>query len=220
MEKRGFTLIELLVVIAIIAILASILFPVFGRARESARKATCQSNLKQLGLSVNMYVQDWEECFPHGDPANNGSDGSYAIQSLAPYIPAKRADGTYNVSTGTGGYPNSQKASTQLLVCPSSTGPNCEYWFGSYAWNMYLVNKPASTNYGTVTCLGDVTAPSATVLMVDANFHKLDYANFYNNPAAYIQYRHNNTLNVLFVDGHVKSVSQKPLADGVNIRRF
>ncbi|MDD4153709.1 MAG: prepilin-type N-terminal cleavage/methylation domain-containing protein, partial [bacterium] len=50
MKKRGFTLIELLVVIAIIAILAAILFPVFGRAREQARKATCQSNLKQLGL--------------------------------------------------------------------------------------------------------------------------------------------------------------------------
>jgi len=61
MKKRGFTLIELLVVIAIIAILAAILFPVFGKAREQARKATCQSNLKQLGLASFMYVQDWDE---------------------------------------------------------------------------------------------------------------------------------------------------------------
>jgi prepilin-type N-terminal cleavage/methylation domain-containing protein len=54
--RTGFTLIELLVVIAIIAILAAILFPVFAQAREAARKASCQSNLKQLATSIMMYV--------------------------------------------------------------------------------------------------------------------------------------------------------------------
>ena len=58
--KRGFTLIELLVVIAIIAILAAILFPVFARAREKARMASCQSNLKQLALGILMYAQDYD----------------------------------------------------------------------------------------------------------------------------------------------------------------
>jgi prepilin-type N-terminal cleavage/methylation domain-containing protein len=63
--KAAFTLIELLVVIAIIAILAAILFPVFARARENARKITCISNLKQLGTGVLMYAQDYDEYLPN-----------------------------------------------------------------------------------------------------------------------------------------------------------
>ncbi len=66
-ERSGtsaFTLIELLVVIAIIAILAAILFPVFARARENARKSNCQSNLKQIGIGFAMYAQDFDEMLP------------------------------------------------------------------------------------------------------------------------------------------------------------
>lgn len=63
--KRAFTLIELLVVIAIIALLAAILFPVFARARENARRASCQSNLKQMGLSIMQYTQDYDEALPY-----------------------------------------------------------------------------------------------------------------------------------------------------------
>jgi prepilin-type N-terminal cleavage/methylation domain-containing protein/prepilin-type processing-associated H-X9-DG protein len=70
--RRGFTLIELLVVIAIIAILAAILFPVFARARENARKASCMSNMKQLGLAVMQYTQDYDETMPPGIAAYEG----------------------------------------------------------------------------------------------------------------------------------------------------
>jgi prepilin-type N-terminal cleavage/methylation domain-containing protein/prepilin-type processing-associated H-X9-DG protein len=72
---RGFTLIELLVVIAIIAILAAILFPVFAQAREAARKVSCASNLRQLGMGVRMYDQDYDEKYPYWNWGNSGQGG-------------------------------------------------------------------------------------------------------------------------------------------------
>lgn len=77
LRKRGFTLIELLVVIAIIAILAAILFPVFARAREAARKTTCQSNLKQIATGMLMYAQDYDEKFMAGRPNCSHGDGGF-----------------------------------------------------------------------------------------------------------------------------------------------
>lgn len=80
----GFTLIELLVVITIIAILAAILFPVFARARETARATTCKSNLRQLGMAIAMYSQDWDECLPIEKHA--GNPHLTLIVALMPYI--------------------------------------------------------------------------------------------------------------------------------------
>jgi len=82
-RNRAFTLIELLVVIAIIAILAAILFPVFSQARESARVTSCLSNMKQIGLAIRMYTQDYDEVLPmrrtcpgHGVPRAATPTGS------------------------------------------------------------------------------------------------------------------------------------------------
>ncbi len=88
-QRSGFTLIELLVVIAIIAILAAILFPVFAQARAQARKASCGSNARQLGLGILMYVQDYDEKYPFGGwlPNNNGS-GEWQ-NTTSPYIKSK-----------------------------------------------------------------------------------------------------------------------------------
>src|SRR5947208_3572702 len=81
MKRKAFTLIELLVVIAVIAVLATILFPVFAQARESARKTSCLSNMRQIGLATRMYMQDYDEKFPQvkqtsGNPAQDDADGS------------------------------------------------------------------------------------------------------------------------------------------------
>src|SRR5438105_4271109 len=107
MRKRGFTLIELLVVIAIIAILAAILFPVFAQAREAARKASCLSNLKQIGTGWMMYVQDYDEQTPMSAWTTEGKgDGWRAIPfwRIQPYV-----------------------KSEQVMLCPSDAIPWCQY---------------------------------------------------------------------------------------------
>ena len=85
-KNRGFTLIELLVVIAIIAILAAILFPVFARAREAARKATCLSNLKQIALACLMYAQDYDEVLPIAN-ATAVQSSSHTVDPADQYTP-------------------------------------------------------------------------------------------------------------------------------------
>ena len=86
-QKFAFTLIELLVVIAIIAILAAILFPVFGRARENARRSSCQSNLKQISLGMLQYVQDYDENFPIRRLTNDLTGWAVQIQ---PYMKSEQ----------------------------------------------------------------------------------------------------------------------------------
>src|SRR5579862_3134643 len=111
--RRGFTLIELLVVIAIIAILAAILFPVFAQAREKARAISCISNLKQIGLSLIMYTQDYDEAFP-SVITNSSQDGG-----CAPGLE------WYALGGGWATLANPYIKNGQIFRCPSSESP---YW--------------------------------------------------------------------------------------------
>jgi len=118
--KRGFTLIELLVVIAIIAILAAILFPVFARARENARKSSCQNNLKQLALGFKQYINDFDERYPLiavTTGSNTGVPPYGWADALQPYI-----------------------KNTQVYQCPSDTAEGqdnptvtgyTDYWYNA-----------------------------------------------------------------------------------------
>jgi prepilin-type N-terminal cleavage/methylation domain-containing protein/prepilin-type processing-associated H-X9-DG protein len=93
-HRSGFTLIELLVVIAIIAILAAILFPVFAQAREKARQSVCLSNIKQNGIALTLYVQDYDETMPpiSGDTQNFGAPNAPVnfLGALIPYVKNRR----------------------------------------------------------------------------------------------------------------------------------
>ena len=106
--KKGFTLIELLVVIAIIALLAAILFPVFGRARENARRSSCQSNRKQIGLGVLQYVQDYDERYPLTFVRYSAGTENYQ---------------NYTNDTGWAWNLQPYVNSTQIFQCPSETNP-------------------------------------------------------------------------------------------------
>jgi prepilin-type processing-associated H-X9-DG protein/prepilin-type N-terminal cleavage/methylation domain-containing protein len=134
--NRGtaFTLIELLVVIAIIALLAAILFPVFAQAREKARASACVSNLKQLGLAFEQYIQDYDEFYPFGNYTYNGGRG-WAGQ-VYPYV-----------------------KSTKVFICPSDPNPNDGM---SYAMNSNMSEAGGSSYYAVP--VSKLASPAKSVL--------------------------------------------------------
>ena len=130
-QKRGFTLIELLVVIAIIAILAAILFPVFQKVRENARKASCQSNEKQIGLALIQYSQDNDELLVSGWGGDPGIGGYGPSDSTPNKHAFKWMDSIY-----------SYVKSTDVFHCPDDSGGLIAGVSGT------VPNAPATGKYG------------------------------------------------------------------------
>lgn len=192
-RSSGFTLIELLVVIAIIAILAAILFPVFARARENARRASCQSNEKQLALGFMMYTQDYDERFPqHWGYYYSGGGGAAFPWSLAilPYV-----------------------KSNQLFFCPSDTNPihkssnsvstgNVSYGY-NYAFLAMSGSYPVVPS--SLNLLSSIKYPSETLLLADtgSNVSPNDSYVIYVNSHLPDDI-HLEGCNFAFTDGHVK----------------
>jgi prepilin-type N-terminal cleavage/methylation domain-containing protein/prepilin-type processing-associated H-X9-DG protein len=194
-RPAAFTLIELLVVIAIIAILAAILFPVFAKARENARRSSCQSNLKQVALGFKQYIQDYDEKYPD-NPLNIGATAPYGwADKLQPYLKSTQI---YQCASE----PN--LASTDPTQGSPTTAGYTDYWF-----NQALSGKNESA----------LSASSQTLLNGDGGSSAAHYnhegCGFSDNcgtsvkaiallPSNQTQNRHLDGLNFSFADGHVK----------------
>jgi prepilin-type N-terminal cleavage/methylation domain-containing protein/prepilin-type processing-associated H-X9-DG protein len=198
--QSGFTLIELLVVIAIIAILAAILFPVFARARENARRASCQSNEKQVLLGFKQYIQDYDEKYPQ--TATGAATGW--TDELSPYL---KSDQIFQCSSETN--------------APASAGSAgyTDYWYNDIIGNMSGTRTTAGAATGTAGVNESVLNSSAlTVLMGDGdkadtrgnvinagldNYAVTDVpADDNKDPGPFR--RHLSGSNYGFADGHVK----------------
>ncbi|HEX9997482.1 MAG TPA: DUF1559 domain-containing protein [Abditibacterium sp.] len=196
-SHAGFTLIELLVVIAIIAILAAILFPVFGRARENARRSSCQSNLKQIALGIKQYTQDYDERFPNiptvvPDAENPG--WAYAIQ---PYL---KSEQIFQCPSDTAAPPTLGT----LVLRAGVAGFSDFYINGNLAVNNAGAGvSEAALNFSANTIMnGEGTSGSA-------NFQQQQ------NPSAG-QARHLEGANYSFADGHVKWLRPEKVLSGTS----
>jgi general secretion pathway protein G len=199
--KRGFTLIEILVVVGIIVLLAAILFPAFQSAREKGRSAACQSNLKQLGAAMAMYIQDYDR-YPHAvDPADKYAPDIWKNQAIAAGFDLQAIPMLADVMQ-----PYIQNAN--VWRCPSDSGfdkpdsipwqlngeptyPSCFQKYGtSYFYRTELMFRNLMEE--------QLPKPAETNVLEDAHgaWHGANLLNAYNG----------QRYNILYADGHVKNV--------------
>jgi prepilin-type N-terminal cleavage/methylation domain-containing protein/prepilin-type processing-associated H-X9-DG protein len=217
-RSRAFTLIELLVVIAIIAILAAILFPVFAQAREKARTASCQSNLKQFSLSVLMYAQDYDETLPIWVAVDGTRPLKYARWDalILPYVKnvqifrcptVKRWAGagttyTYNRQLGEYVDPAKSRLIGSAALPPCFTGIPYGRPVASVAQPSQVVLLTDGDPERDTRIFGDATAMPG-IRIVSRNYH----------PDNIFDQRHGDGDNIAFVDGHVKWYKTRTLLD-------
>jgi len=212
-NNQGFTLIELLVVISIISLLAAILFPVFARARENARRTSCMSNLKQIGLAMMQYTQDYDEHLP-------SAVASFPTAQPYPSLPSSSGS-TWLWWTII--YPYIKN--TQVFVCPSSgatwLGGYYPYkgtygnWYAPYGYNNFLKTSSGGLSLAAIPQVA--TTPfiaDSTYYLIGPDRKCVSSSSLENTtctsfgatdntdpPLA----RHLDTFNMCFVDGHAKS---------------
>jgi prepilin-type N-terminal cleavage/methylation domain-containing protein/prepilin-type processing-associated H-X9-DG protein len=235
-SRKGFTLIELLVVIAIIAILAAILFPVFAQAREKARQSSCQSNLKQIGTAIKMYVQDYDEQGLQYWYTSGGPGGTFPnwMEMVLPYskndkvfmCPSAPVDpNSYVTPTDCSG--GTGRKVTATYCYPAWT--HYSYWnmngitmFAGWPSGILPGTNPPRTNCVNAwdVCQSSpemVSFPAEATLLVEG--YMVSYFPYPNvtfgsacttglnpDPTLKAINRHNEGMNVLYCDGHVKGM--------------
>ncbi|MGC9318235.1 MAG: prepilin-type N-terminal cleavage/methylation domain-containing protein [Armatimonadota bacterium] len=197
LRERGFTLIELLVVIGILAVLAAIIYPTFARARGAARKAVCASNLRQLGMAVSMYADDWDGLSPRttgwhrwgGDGTDGDEPGPGWEERLHPYVEDRRI---YRCPAFPGSIEFSYFLNTRWFYAN---------WWGKQIWFSAL-QRPAA-----YVLMGDCSAEELLPRPVGTAIRPWDSCDKDNMTYRCLLFEdtvHGNGSNVLFADGHVK----------------
>jgi prepilin-type N-terminal cleavage/methylation domain-containing protein/prepilin-type processing-associated H-X9-DG protein len=214
-RRQGFTLIELLVVIAIIAILAAILMPVFAQARERARVATCTSNVRQIAMSVQMYLQDYDGTMPIWYAYHTGTPHKGTELLLQPYI-----------------------KNTQVFRCPDDNGGPFQrqdvpgtrnYWeaYGSsYRFERrcfsVIAGESSENNfiYTSTAIVTDAlfTEPANTRIMRDEMFPWFGTNPLYGYLPNYYQQWHPQGGGIVFADGHAKFITTAAAYDQMRNR--
>lgn len=219
-HRNAFTLIELLVVIAIITILAAILFPVFARARENARRASCQSNLKQIALGIQQYTQDFDEYLPNTairgpitleTGFNSADSGGFYLHLwmhvIHPYV-----------------------KSAQVFNCPSANYSYVQTYRGDYISRTSYGYNPSLSGSSQTAGLKLAAVPQVTItpIVVDTSYYVADPDTNCQSSTVNTQEiadlkcqtgatgdndnppmsRHLETFGMAFVDGHVKSLKR------------
>lgn len=228
MSKRGFTLVELLVCIAIIAALTALLFPVLMRARESARKATCQTNLRQIGMAFRLYQNDYDFYYPcNGDPNLwMGRNWRVLIQD---YLPGGR------MQSLPPGYPTPVSVKhSDVLWCPSDSQAVRTWERTSYAYSASFFHAPQQINALASSLAGSTCAQAATIVgalrvlpvqaqsdsMVRLPAQKALVAEWLSNHEPFAGdcgfWNWQGSANYLFADGHVKYLRRRQIAPAVN----
>jgi prepilin-type N-terminal cleavage/methylation domain-containing protein/prepilin-type processing-associated H-X9-DG protein len=208
--RNSFTLIELLVVIAIIAILAAMLLPALGKARQKALQTACSGNLKQIGTAVLMYTDDHDDWFP----GMLNSSGPF-ITDLAPYLRHLTPTGSNFI------YAKSPK-DVHVYWCPAANPLDAIYVSGSTTYwyyhscraiNFYLRTTHASvqnTGNELYTRLSHIKKPSQKMYIADAVGSTLFSANTYPfkttaSTSSRLDGRHSGMVNALWADFHVEA---------------
>jgi prepilin-type N-terminal cleavage/methylation domain-containing protein/prepilin-type processing-associated H-X9-DG protein len=201
-DRYGFTLVELLVVIAITAVLAALLFPVFSAARAKARESACASNLRQLHLAMEMYLQDHDEVFPV----------SYVAAVAGPYLSWREAIDPYVRNSSVFECPSAEHRGEKYEELPPELRAN-------YALNAWLSPpdlRQLGGNSGQPVPLARVADASATIMLCDAGYSNapvaldyLHYATLGMQEQPLPTERHLGGANFCFVDGHIRKMPEQ-----------